>query len=171
MLQYMPVWVSILCAVVLCVVQQLRNVYGFRAERGPLLLSVPVPKERKRWLALRLVAMVAVLLCAGWGIRPAYPHELYVLSLLVLFLGMLGLLWTVFSFVPTHLYENGVLDRFGFTSWLRLSRAGEQAGRFALQVTAQDFAKSLFRRNLFLYCMAEQQDSVRGVLQDRVVAN
>lgn len=169
---YVSVWISMLFPILLLLIQNLRNVYGFRAERGRLLLSIPVPMRRKWLLALGAVTASAVLSYTISVAAAAYTRQenaTHALFLLVSFLLILTLLQIIFSFVPVRLYENCVLDHLGFTDWYRLAYGEEGVGQFCLHIIERDFRKSArFRKNMLLFCAAEQQDKVRDVLKNRL---
>lgn len=171
---YIGTWVSMACVVFLFLIQQIRNIYGFRSERGRLLLSVPVPGERKRLLFLHLLVIFLALICVAAGMASAWSRQrnaVYALLLVMLLLLTLALLWTAFSFAPTRLYENGLLDRFGFTAWSRLSYGGEQPEWFRLRLTAYDFSRDVrLRKDVFLFCAEAQRDRVREILKGRAEA-
>lgn len=96
-------------------------------------------------------------------------NKVHTLFLLASFLLSIGLLWTIFTFIPIRLYENGMLDHLGYTPWSHLSYAEEKKELFRLRITERDFSRSgRLGKGVSLFCAAGQQDRVRDILKDRL---
>lgn len=169
--RYFPVLVNMAVVVLLLVIWQLRCQFGFRGERGKLLLTVPLPAGRKARLALCAAALAAALLYAAARAIAAYgrmENAPYALFLCGAFLLALALLQTLFSLLPVRLYENGMGDHTGFIGWNRLSYGGEEEGRFRLQASGRDLSRSSrLSKSVSLFCAAGQSGAVRDVLRGR----
>ena len=149
--RYFPVLVNMAVVVLLLVIWQLRCQFGFRGERGKLLLTVPLPAGRRA--------------VAAYGRMENAPYALFLCGT---FLLALALLQTLFSLLPVRLYENGMGDHTGFIGWNRLSYGGEEEGRFRLQASGRDLSRSSrLSRSVSLFCAAGQSGAVRDVLRGR----